>query len=57
MRRGWAQGFEVSSPISTSGGTITALGGGIASIGSSIYSGSDTLDKLATYYTGKTGIA
>jgi hypothetical protein len=23
MRRGWAQGFEVSSPINTSGGTIT----------------------------------
>ena len=33
------------------GGTLTALGGGIAQIGGSLYSGSETLGDLYTQYT------
>lgn len=48
-------GNEINSAQTryANGGSLTSLGGGITSIGGSIYSGSDTLGRLANYYTGR----
>lgn len=34
-------------------GTLTSLGGGIQSIGASLYTGSETLGRVADYYTNR----
>ena len=34
------------------GGTLASLGGGVASIGSALYAGDDSLGRLTNYFTG-----